>query len=413
MSKIKIKNFGPIQEGYKENDGWLEIKKNTILIGNQGSGKSTVAKLFSTLSWFEKSLNKGDIDEKKINFRDIKKYTEYQKVNNYFKKNTFIDYIGEKFRFTFDFGKKPPQRYPIIEKRENSKYTVPKIMYIPAERNFLSTIRDAYNVTGLPENLLSFGEELKKAQKALKGKKINLPISLYKYEYDESEDASYISGDNFKINLIEASSGLQSFTPLYLVSRNLALSITDKEKVLRKNMSVNQLIRMDNEIAELMLNKSVSNNEKNRKINLIRAKYYNKCFINIVEEPEQNLFPTSQWQVLKSLLEFNNYNDWNKLIITTHSPYIINYMSIAVQAGYLKDKIQSNDKLLKKLDNIVPLSSTINANEVSIYELNELSGTITKLDSYKGIPSDSNFLNTSLADSNNLFDSLLEIEQEI
>ncbi len=59
MSKIKIKNFGPIKEGFKEisPDGsineWMEIKKVTVFIGNQGSGKSTVAKLISTLSWIE------------------------------------------------------------------------------------------------------------------------------------------------------------------------------------------------------------------------------------------------------------------------------------------------------------------------------------------------------------------------
>jgi ABC-type glutathione transport system ATPase component len=48
MSKIKIKNFGPIQEGYNENNGWIDISKVTVFIGNQGSGKSTVAKLIST-----------------------------------------------------------------------------------------------------------------------------------------------------------------------------------------------------------------------------------------------------------------------------------------------------------------------------------------------------------------------------
>ena len=51
MSRIKIKNFGPIKEGCTENDGWIDIKKVTLFIGNQGSGKSTVAKLISTLTW--------------------------------------------------------------------------------------------------------------------------------------------------------------------------------------------------------------------------------------------------------------------------------------------------------------------------------------------------------------------------
>ena len=50
MSKIRIKNFGPVKEGYLEEDGWMDIKKVTVFIGNQGSGKSTVAKLISTFN---------------------------------------------------------------------------------------------------------------------------------------------------------------------------------------------------------------------------------------------------------------------------------------------------------------------------------------------------------------------------
>ena len=46
--KLEIKNFGPIKEGK------IETKKVTVLIGNQGSGKSTVAKLLATFCWIEK-----------------------------------------------------------------------------------------------------------------------------------------------------------------------------------------------------------------------------------------------------------------------------------------------------------------------------------------------------------------------
>ena len=46
MTSIKIKNFGPIIEGYTENDGFINIDKVMIFIGGQGSGKSTVVKLF-------------------------------------------------------------------------------------------------------------------------------------------------------------------------------------------------------------------------------------------------------------------------------------------------------------------------------------------------------------------------------
>ena len=54
MVKLRIKNFGPIKEIYK--DEYLIINKVSVFIGEQGSGKSTIAKLFSTLSWLEKDF---------------------------------------------------------------------------------------------------------------------------------------------------------------------------------------------------------------------------------------------------------------------------------------------------------------------------------------------------------------------
>jgi hypothetical protein len=86
-------------------------------------------------------------------------------------------------------------------------------------------------------------------------------------------------------------------------------------------------------------------------------------------------------------------------------------LSVAIQAGYLKTKLKS-DSLIEKLNKIVPLKSLVNADDVSIYQMNEVNGTIEKLTDYEGIPSDKNYLNQSLAEGSYLFDSLLEIEQE-
>ena len=49
MSSIIIQNFGAI----KTLNAPVEIKKVTFFIDNQGSGKSTVAKLISIFSWIE------------------------------------------------------------------------------------------------------------------------------------------------------------------------------------------------------------------------------------------------------------------------------------------------------------------------------------------------------------------------
>src|ERR1700712_734329 len=102
MSKIKIKNFGPIKEGYLENDGWIDIKKVTVFIGNQGSGKSTVAKLISTFTWIEKALTRGDYDSKHFERKNKLKnqYLTYHRIENYFsnsenRDNTLIEYRGD------------------------------------------------------------------------------------------------------------------------------------------------------------------------------------------------------------------------------------------------------------------------------------------------------------------------------
>jgi predicted ATPase len=74
MSKIKIINFGPVKTGFQDNDGWLDINKVTVFVGNQGSGKSTVAKLISTFAWIEKALVRGDYDKKWFERKDTNRF---------------------------------------------------------------------------------------------------------------------------------------------------------------------------------------------------------------------------------------------------------------------------------------------------------------------------------------------------
>ncbi|MFO5526833.1 MAG: ATP-binding protein, partial [Cuspidothrix sp.] len=150
-------------------------------------------------------------------------------------------------------------------------------------------------------------------------------------------------------------------------------------------------------------------------LELLSSKYKNECFLNIVEEIEQNLFPQSQKNVLYKLLEFANMTEGNTLILTTHSPYIINYLTLAIKGYKVLQKIIDlpNSNLLKeRLENIVPQASCVSDEDSIVYELTE-SGEIIQLSTYEGLPSDENYLNTFLAETNNLFDDLLEIEEQI
>ena len=76
----------------------------------------------------------------------------------------------------------------------------------------------------------------------------------------------------------------------------------------------------------------------------------------------------------------------------------------------VKQKLNSEESK-RKLAEIVPLEATLSPENLVIYELNEKDGSIRKLSDYKGLPSDENFLNNSLEDSNELFSQLQEIEK--
>lgn len=411
MSKIKIKNFGPIKEGYQEDSGFMDVKKVTVFIGNQGSGKSTAAKIISTLSWMEKAINRGDIREPKSP-SEFKEHFRYQNLTTYFKDNTIIEYYGDAYSIVYNAENKP---YTITSKNNSVKYTVPKIVYVPAERNFLTVIKNATGVRGLPETLFDFAEQLKLSQNDLK-EDITLPINGVSYKYDKVSDSSFIIGPDFNVNLLVASSGFQSIVPLYLVSLSTALIVLNSSDINSSNINVMQSIRMNEEIAKINMDNEISDAEKKQLSNDIRVKFKNKCFINIVEEPEQNLYPTAQWEMLKSLLKYNNMSEGNKLILTTHSPYIVNYLNIAIQGKSLYNKIeghQNKNVLYPKLSNIVPRDSLLASDTIAVYQLKETDGTINKLSTYEGVLSDKNYLNMMLREGNHLFDSLLELEEEL
>lgn len=405
MSRIKIKNFGPIKGGNQDHEGWIGIKKVTVFIGNQGSGKSTVAKLISTFMWLEKAIIRGDI-KTPVSNQDFIELIEFHRLENYLQPDSQIEYEGNTYRLVLSDNSTKGR---IVATKLNIKpVKQPKIMYVPAERNFLSSITNINKVSDLIiGSLKNYSIEFRNAQLAHRSKAIDLPINNTKIVYDSKEDENYLIFDNKRLKLSDASSGFHSIVPLYWVTKYLIELVKQGEKKLLELLSTDQTIRRNNELKELNIQKldEKALRVKEKKIN---EKYISKYFVNIVEEPEQNLFPSSQRLLLNSLLAYNDGN--NMLIMTTHSPYLINYISLAVKADELKNKIKT-EELKEKLNKIVPINSTVNPKELVIYELDEIEGSISKLGDFDGIPSDNNFLNNSLSEGNRLFDSLLEIEE--
>lgn len=393
MSKIQIKNLGPIKAGYEANDGWLEVKKVTLLIGNQGSGKSTVAKLISIFMWIEKVLVRGDYKEnwftQRKRFQNI--LCKYHRLENYFTENTEIHYRGKAYFIDYQLGTLNVKRNTNIG--ENETYELPQIMYVPAERNFISTVKKTDVLRFSSDSLLEFVTEFDNAKSELK-EALDIPINNSKIEYDRLNDLVNIRGNGYKLRLTEASSGFQSLVPLFLVSRYLALKVkTATEGEQTEPMSSDELTRFKGEIDKLF-SENIPFEQRRTLLSVIFRRFNKKAFINIVEEPEQNLFPSSQQAILYNLLNFNNINEGNKLIMTTHSPYLLSYLNVAMQAHYLQNEIQKNgasDFVRSDLEKIIATDSLISATAVAVYELDEQSGTIHLLPNKYGIISDKNY----------------------
>ena len=411
MGKIKIRYFGPIKEGFNENDGFFDVKKITVFIGNQGTGKSSVAKLISTFIWLEKALYRGDITTNEVARKNKfeNTYCDYHRLKDYFQNNTEIEYIGEAYKFSYTNGK-----FNVTSNESNNSYLIPKIMYVPAERNFLSAVSRPEKLKGLPLPLYTFLDEFDRSQQEL-SESLALPIGNLKFQYQKLNKIASIVGDNYKIKLLDASSGLQSSVPLFVVSRNLSMYINREKDGSKKEISIEEEKKIRAEIQKILSNNKLSDDLKKVALEVLSSRYKSACFVNIVEEIEQNLFPESQKEILYKLLEFANYSQGNKLILTTHSPYIINYLTLAIKGFSVLQTINSssiNENRKTQLNKIVPYQSCIDSSNAIVYELTD-NGVIRKLSNKEGIPSDENYLNQSLAEANQLFDGLLEIEEAL
>lgn len=395
---LKIQNFGPIGEGYGSNDGYINFSKVMVLCGPQASGKSCVAKLFSTFSWIEKALVRGDFSVKYLTSykRFVNNYCAYQNIQSYFNEKTFLHYCGEAYEMIYREGS-------LTVRAVNNDYRRPQIIYIPAERNILSVLEKAENVKGLPAALNTLMDVFTAASRSMKAS-VQLPINHVQYRYDKLNKMAWIESEDYSVKLSETSSGMQSVTPLFVVldylARNIGVNETSKSQREREEIKrrIDELLKddtLDSETRKLLIG--------------LTADTSNKYLLSVVEEPEQNLYPSSQRHVLNALLALNAA-EHNQLVMTTHSPYIINYLSLAIKAAKILPGLSADQVDL--LDRIVPTASVVNGDDVSVLEITD-DGRIMDLLKYDGMPSDENVLNLFLSECNDLFGQLLELEDSI
>ena len=352
--RLIVKSFGPVKD--------LDIlfKKVTLFIGDQGTGKSCVAKLFSMFKWTEKVLS-----QKKYKLSYFEQYNRfktklcaYHRIESFINENSYIKFEGNLYDFLYENG-----NFSVTEKNHDIK-GISKVMYVPAERSIVSVAENKSKLLKeLPDSSETFSDEFVNAKKFFQSG-YNLPFEGLRFEYDSLNDTGWIHGANYKVRLINASSGIQSSLPMCIVSEYLSSKISDKEEV---KLSKEEKDKLEKRVAEIMQNEKFSDSIKDMMIRqLSDANRYNQL-INIVEEPELNLFPRSQMEVLKSLIYNNASSDENMLVFTTHSPYslaIINTMIMGAKAY-----ANANEELRNRIESILPVKYQINDDDIAAYRL--------------------------------------------
>ena len=237
MARLIIRNIGPI----KNVD--IELNKVNVFIGEQSSGKSTIAKIISFCSWLEKTVNRDGVvfREGKEAYRRLQ---AYHHIQSYFRENSVICYLGENVAYAYNWPSEEALPYPgwdIIDRKHfsdkevflypESKVVNPKVIYIPAERNFVSVVPNlqkyAENDDNLMEFLLSWQEARKKYSTSHKLALLNLDMDFY------SQDGIYNMvrlPNGGAVALEAASSGLQSIVPLLTLIDWLAKGIYQENK---------------------------------------------------------------------------------------------------------------------------------------------------------------------------------------
>lgn len=334
MKHIVIRNFGPIKEAE------FDLGKVNVITGLQSSGKSCVLKIACFCTWVEKRL---EMTQKINGFgKDsafIELLMEYYNMSGYARFDTYIDYESSYLHFWYDHS---IHRFDMRWKGSRWNYRRSKVSYVPADRNLVAAI-PAWGGIAIDRNMLEFMSDWDKARRSVKREENFLNLGLT-YQYDAATGAdSVIMSNGNPLSLKSSSSGIQSLLPMFVhmdyLTRNQysdapsQIKFEDKEE--RKNLRsiIYKNLYQKKQTGDLVASVSIDGYDyvfSDKKHADRFEKIYNR-FIKVdhsevfLEEPEDNLFPPTQCQLVNWLMDARESHD-DLIFIATHSPYILNQL---------------------------------------------------------------------------------------
>lgn len=347
----------------------IEFRLVNIFIGDQSTGKSTVSKLLFVIKEMLSIGNRNNKEQKSDwNLIHFNEQLEFVGITNYIDSKSFIE-----FSDSFGYFKLNNQNIEIREmKREGKNKATYLAGFIPSYREALPLLKGSLHAisltsTTLPKLFHFFGQKFDNA-------KIKKPIYNYNhilgvdYKFENGRDV-IIMKNGKEISILEASSAINSAIPLLLVFDDAVELMKPSNRVYHKK---------------------------------------NQPYL-IIEEPELNCFPTTQQKIVEhfvSKIKFEENSEsgyYLRLVVTTHSPYILTSLNNLMYAYEVGQKEPS------EVNKIIDKKYWINPDDVSAYMLlpdgrsKDILDRKEKLIKAEKIDSVSEILNKQ-------FDALLNIE---
>jgi hypothetical protein len=438
MNRLIVKNFGPIK------DLDINVKDISVFIGTTGSGKSTAAKLISIFrehrflqeanrDTFDELLKAFNIDFPLTAATEIKYcYGNYYWQITPYSFNSNFPFTGDAMNvFAFnswapkEFFKIGKQTFPIghlvyfhslgvtdlervikAHKNDSGPSELPQIVedllrfkredptpetldfvltkateILPLVAKFIETLKEEFELTqtqfiaaerillsmvgesvfGLIKNdvaiakcFTDFAANFETARKEKKALGIDFLDATYQYLNNENV---ITLGDGNQVKLNQASSGLQSVIPLLLV-----LFHKGEESMFKQ--------------------------------------------LFVIEEPELNLYPTIQHQLVETIIEQCQKRNDN-LIITTHSPYILSTLDNLLKSGVITSE---NPGLAAEVEKIIPKSKWIQFEQICCYYFDN--GSAMDILNYEHRAIDTNSLDDISIHLASINDKLLNLQYQ-
>lgn len=332
---LYIENFGPIIEIELD-----DIKPFSVFIGESGSGKSTIMKVLSLFRWIYKRVNLrsylklSNIKKTKITF-NIKSLMKTSGIFEFLKSDSVIIYRRDGYEIRME-------NMSVSAKKdiELDNLCLDKICFISDKRSMIPDILSHgldkrianYYLQDTIDNFLLATGNMKSFDMDFLGVELKIEKSksgAVSYKIADRENSDYT------IELRNASSGMQTVTPLSVITEYFATNFDAKESM---NSSLFSYMQDAENLKAFSTARDIGEITK-RNVHIM------------IEEPELSLYPESQKSLIDFLVYrcFNTEHDYNmSLMLATHSPYILNYLNL------LADRYDKNKDTLYKLsfDNI-------------------------------------------------------------